>query len=340
LIERKIGYTLRRNSDRWGIKMEYRQVGKSGLKVSAVSLGAWLTYGSSRVEEDMAVACIRRAIEHEVNFIDVADIYAHGRAEEVVGKAIKPFERHKLVISTKAFWPMSDDVNDRGLSRKHITESVNRSLRRFDIDYVDIFFCHRHDPETPAEETIRAIEDLIRQGKILYWGTSMWTAANIDEAVEVVNRINSSRPIVEQPLYNMLDRDVVEGDLEGAMARHGMSLVVWSPLAQGVLTGKYNEGIPDDSRARNVDFEWFKAQLSEERIAKARAISALAGEMGTTPSALAIAWTLKNPHVASAITGATKLHHVDENLKALDVKITDEIASRIQAILQDNPQAA
>jgi voltage-dependent potassium channel beta subunit len=316
--------------------MEYRKLGKSGIKVSAISLGAWLTYGSSRVEEDNAIACIRHAIEREINFIDVADVYALGRAEEIVGRAVQPFKRSDLVISTKAYWPMSQNVNDRGLSRKHITESVNQSLKRFGLEYIDIFFCHRYDPETPVEETIRAIEDLIAQGKIFYWGTSMWTAANLDEALQVVDEINANRPIVEQPLYNMLDRGVVEGALEAAVARHGMGLVVWSPLAQGVLTGKYNNGIPEDSRAKSVDMEWFKAQITEERLTKARAITALAAEIGTTPAALAIAWTLKNPHVSSAITGATKLSHVDDNLKALEVQITDEINARIEAILGGN----
>jgi voltage-dependent potassium channel beta subunit len=318
--------------------MEYRKVGTSGLNVSAISLGAWLTYGSSRVEEDTAIACVRRAIEKGVNFIDVADIYSYGRAESVVGEAIKPFQRHKLVISTKAYWPMSDDVNDRGLSRKHIIESVNQSLKRFDQEYVDIFFCHRYDENTPVEETVRAVETLIQQGKILYWGTSMWTAANLDEAAEVVKRLNVNRPITEQPLYNMLDRDGVEGDLEKAMMRHGMGLVVWSPLAQGVLTGKYNNGVPDDSRAKQVN--WFSDQISADRIEKARALTTLAQEVGTTPAALALAWTLKNPFVASAITGATKTSHVDENLKALDVKIDEALNARIEAILQNKPQAA
>lgn len=317
--------------------MEYRKLGTSGLNVSALSLGAWLTYGSSRVEEDNAIACIHRAIESGVNFIDVADIYARGRAEELVGRAIKDHKRSDLVISTKAYWPMSDNINDRGLSHKHIIESVNASLRRFNIEYIDIFFCHRFDTETPLEETVRAIEILIQQGKLFYWGTSMWTAQNLDDAYEAVKAVNASRPVVEQPLYNMLDRDVVEGDLEKAMERHGMSLVVWSPLAQGVLTGKYNDGIPEDSRANSVDKEWFATQITPERIAKAKGISALAQEMGTTPAALALAWTIRNPHVASAITGATKPHHVDENLKALDVKITDEINERIEAILQNKP---
>jgi len=320
--------------------MDYRKLGTSGLRVSAIALGAWLTYGSNRVEEDQAVACIHHAIDKGINFLDAADIYAYGRAEEIVGQAIKGYNRSDLVISTKAFWPMSANINDRGLSRKHITESVNKALKRFDMDYVDIFFCHRHDPETPVEETIRAIEDLIRQGKVLYWGTSMWSAENIDEAYAALETLNMNRPVVEQPLYNMLDRGVVEGSLEDAVGRHGMGLVVWSPLAQGVLTGKYNDGIPEDSRAKNVDIEWFRSQISEERLAKTRGITDLAQELGTTPAALALAWTLKHPHVSSAITGATKPAHIDENLKALDVQITDEINGRIEDILQNKPVQA
>lgn len=320
--------------------MEYRNIGTSGLKVSAISLGAWLTYGGGYVEEERAANCIHHAIDVGINFIDVADVYAAGRAEEVVGRAVKGYNRSDLVISTKAFWPMSENINDRGLSRKHITESVNKSLKRFGLDYIDIFFCHRHDPETPYDETIRAIEDLIRQGKILYWGTSMWQAQFIDAAHNTLKTLNMNRPIVEQPLYNMLERQVVEGDLEDSVGRHGMGLVVWSPLAQGVLTGKYNDGVPDDSRAVNEHWEEGGRQLSAERIAKARGISALAQEMGVTPAALALAWVLKNPHVASAITGATKPSHIDDNLKALDVTITDEINTRIEGILQNKPVGA
>ena len=317
--------------------MEYRNIGTSGLKVSAISLGAWLTYGGGYVEEERAANCIHHAIDAGINFIDVADVYAAGRAEEVVGRAVKGYNRSDLVISTKAFWPMSENINDRGLSRKHITESVNKSLKRFGLDYIDIFFCHRHDPETPYDETIRAIEDLIRQGKILYWGTSMWQAQFIDAAYNTLKTLNMNRPIVEQPLYNMLERQVVEGDLEASVGRHGMGLVVWSPLAQGVLTGKYNDGVPVDSRAVNEHWEEGGRQLSEERIAKARGITALAEEMGVTPAALALAWVLKNPHVASAITGATKPSHIDDNLKALDVTISDELNERIEAILQNKP---
>ena len=315
--------------------MEYRKVGNSGLKVSAISLGAWLTYGSSTVQEETAMQCIRRAIEGGVNFIDVADMYSYGRGEELVGKVAKDYKRSDLVISTKAFWPMTDNVNDRGLSRKHIIESVNKSLKRFDMDYVDIFFCHRFDANVPLDETVRAIDDLVRQGKILYWGTSMWNAANINDGHAVVKQVNATRPIVEQPEYNMLDRDFVETGLETALANHGMSMVVWSPLAQGILTGKYNEDIPKDSRYNTED--WFKDNLTEERLTKARGITKLAQEMGTTPAALAIAWTLHNPLVASAITGATKPSQVDENLKGLEVKITPEINTKIESILQNKP---
>jgi voltage-dependent potassium channel beta subunit len=315
--------------------MEYRRTGKWGLQVSAISLGAWLTYGSKRVERDMAKACLRKAIESDINFIDVADMYSFGEAERVVGEVIKDYKRSDLVISTKAYWPMSDNPNDRGLSRKHITESVNKSLKRFDMDYVDIFFCHRFDDVVPLDETVRAIEDLIRQGKVLYWGTSMWNAANINEGMAAVQALNANPPVVEQPEYNMIDRAFVEGGLDTALAKHGMSMVVWSPLAQGILTGKYNDGIPEGSRYHSVD--WFKDHITEDKLEKARGIAKLAAEMGTTPAALAIAWVLKNPLVASAITGATKLSQIDENLKALDVRITPEINDRIEAILQNKP---
>ncbi len=317
--------------------MEYRRLGTAGIKVSAMSIGAWLTYGSSRVEFETAKQCIHTAIEHGVNYIDVADAYAQGEAEKVVGQIVKDYKRSDLVVSTKAFWPMSDNINDRGLSRKHIIESVEKSLKRFDLDYVDIFFCHRADPETPVEETVRAIDDLIRQGKILYWGTSMWTAANINDAVGAANATNSYRPVVEQPVYNMLERDTVEGELETALANHGIGLVVWSPMAQGVLTGKYNDGIPEGSRAEAID--WFKDYMSD-KLEKARAITALAGEMGTTSAALALAWAMKHPNLSSVITGASKPSQVEENLKALDVEITDEIEAKIEEILKNKPEGS
>lgn len=316
--------------------MEYRRLGTSGMKVSAVSIGAWLTYGSDRVAFDTAKTVLDAAIANGINFIDVADIYARGRAEEVVGKVIKSHIRTNLVVSTKAYWPMSDDINDRGLSRKHIVESVERSLKRFNMDYIDIFFCHRYDTDTNTEETVRAIEDLIRAGKILYWGTSMWNASQLNEAVEMADRYHAYRPVVEQPLYNMLDRHVVEGDLETSLNEHGIGLVVWSPLAGGVLTGKYNNGVPEDSRAAKLD--WMRdEQLEEHRIDKARQLTALAQELDVAPAALALAWAMAHPNVDSVITGATKLSHVDSNLKALDIKITPEIEEKIEEILQNRP---
>jgi aryl-alcohol dehydrogenase-like predicted oxidoreductase len=288
------------------------------------------------MERDAAQDCLRKAIENGVTFIDVADMYSYGEGEKVVGEVVRDYKRSDLVISTKAYWPMSDNPNDRGLSRKHITESVNKSLQRFNMDYIDIFFCHRFDDHTPLDETVRAIDDLIRQGKVLYWGTSMWNAANINDGMAAVHAANANRPVVEQPEYNMLERDFVEGGLDAALANHGMSMVVWSPLAQGVLTGKYNDGIPEGSRYHTVD--WFKGFLTDDKIAKARALTQLAAEMGTTPAALALAWVLHNPLVASAITGATRPAQVEDNLRALDVTITPEINERIEGILQNKPE--
>lgn len=311
--------------------MKYRNVGQSGLKVSVLSLGAWLSYGHKGTEHD-AIASVHRAVELGANFIDVADVYADGRAETLVGKSIKDMKRSDLVISTKAYWPMSENVNNRGLSRKHITESINASLKRLDMDYVDLFFCHSFDSETPLDETVRAIDDLVRQGKILYWGTSNWKASQLDTLLEVVKETGANRPIVEQPLYNLLDREVVEGELEQAVERHGMGLVTYSPLASGVLTGKYNDGIPEGSRATTVESDWFQRKMAADRIAKTRQFTELAREMGTTPAALAIAWVIRNPHVTSAITGATRPDQVDQNFAALDVTITDEIAARLDAI--------
>jgi voltage-dependent potassium channel beta subunit len=318
--------------------MEYRRLGRTGLKVSALSIGAWLTYGSSRMEQDQTTACLRTAIENGINFIDCADAYAYGKAEEAVGQAIKGYERSTLVLSTKAYWQINkDDPNDRGLSRKHIFESVHKSLKRFGVDYIDIFFCHRYDDHTETEETVRALSDLVTQGKILYWGTSMWSAANIEEAIGIARATNAYAPVTEQSLYNMLDRDQVEGEVQEVCAKHGIGLVVFSPLSQGVLTGKYNEGVPDDSRAKNVDPNWFSRQLESGRIDQARKVSELASELGVTPSALALAWAMKHPGVSSVITGATKPEQVHENLKALEIKISPELDSRIETALNNKP---
>ena len=215
--------------------MNYRRLGNAGMKVSSISLGAWLTYGSS-VESEAAAQCIHAAVEQGVNFIDVADAYAKGEAEKVVGQAIKAHKRSDLVISSKLYWPQSDNINDRGLSRKHIMESIEKSLRRFETDYLDIYYCHRFDAETPLEETVRAMDDLVHQGEILYWGTSVWSAAQIEAAVGTARQFNCYLPQVEQPRYNILDRHI-EPEIMATAAKNGMGLTVFSPLAQGLLTG-------------------------------------------------------------------------------------------------------
>jgi voltage-dependent potassium channel beta subunit len=311
--------------------MKYRRLGKAGIKVSEISLGAWLTFGKS-VDDEITQACIAAAVEHGVNFLDIADIYAKGEAEKAVGRAIRALglRRQDLVISSKVFWPMSDNINDRGLSRKHIMESVEQSLRRIGTDYLDLYFCHRFDPETPIEEVVRAMDDLIHQGKVLYWGTSVWSAAQIEAAVGTAKVLNAYLPQVEQPRYNMLHREI-EAEVMPTAAKHGIGLVVWSPLAQGVLTGKYNDGIPEGSRATYSD--WVKADLTEEKLAKVRRLTTLAEELGITMAQLALAWVLRRPEISSAITGATKVAHVLDNVKASEVELEPEVLERIEAIL-------
>lgn len=310
--------------------MEYRKLGQAGIKVSAVALGAWLTYGGS-VEDEIAATCIREAIEQGVNYIDGADVYARGQAERVVGRVIKDYKRSDLVLSSKAFWPMSDDVNDRGLSRKHIMESVEGSLRRMGTDYLDLYFCHRFDPQTPLEETVRAMDDLVRQGKVLYWGTSVWEAGQIEDAVVLAQQFNAYRPQVEQPRYNMLDRHI-EPEIMPTCARHGMGITVFSPLAQGLLTGKYNDGVPADSRGGTTD--WLSGDMNEENLARARQLTALAGELDVTPAQLALAWILRRPEISCVITGASRAEHVLDNVKAAEIKLEEDVLARIETILQ------
>lgn len=314
--------------------MEYRRLGITGMKVSAISIGAWLTYGAA-VEYKGAEACLNTAIDNGINFIDCADAYAKGKAEETVGKVIAGKDRTKLVLSTKAYWPQSDDPNDRGLSRKHIFESVHKSLKRLGTDYLDIFFCHRYDIDTTTEETVRAIDDLIRQGKILYWGTSMWDSRYIDDAARIASENNLYKPVTETPLYNMLDRHVVEGDLEDVVSDHALGLVVWSPLAGGVLTGKYNDGVPDGSRV--TVYENMKDNIADNRVNTAREIKKVADDLGVEMSALALAWALNHQNVDSVITGATKPSHVTSNIKALDIEWTPELENRLEDVLQNRP---
>lgn len=308
--------------------MEYRKVGHSGLKVSSMSIGGWLTAGGT-VEERGFHDIIRASVEGGINFIDVADIYARGAAESVLGKVLPEFKRSDLVISSKVYWPMSDNVNDRGLSRKHIMESIDKTLQRLNTDYLDIYFCHRADPEVPLRETVRAMDDLVSQGKILYWGTSVWGHELLQEAHDMARHCGFYAPTVEQPLYNLLDRGI-ERDIVPRAQALGMGLVVWSPLAGGLLTGKYNDGVPEASRAKTSN--WLDGRLTQENLHKTRALSALAAEVGVTAAQLSLAWAMAQPGITSVITGATRPEHVHSNLKAAEIEITDELRARLEAI--------
>jgi len=318
--------------------VEYRHLGKYGLKVSELSLGAWLTFGD-QIDEDTARECTLAAYEAGVNYFDNADVYANGQAEIVMGKIVKELKRSDLVVSSKVFWPMGPGPNDRGLSRKHIMESAHNSLRRLGTDYLDLYFCHRYDPETPVEEVVRAMDDLVHQGKVLYWGTSEWRGGQIGHAVGMARQWGLYPPAVEQPQYHMLKRDVVETELVEAAHQHGIGLVTWSPLASGILTGKYSDGIPAGSRLDQ--HEWLRGQLTPEKIEKVRQLTGVAQELGASVAQLALAWLLRLPEVSSVITGASRASQVHENLKAaeLKAKLTPEVMARIEAILGNNPNA-
>lgn len=319
--------------------MEYRRLGKHGLKVSEFSLGAWVTFGG-QVGEAVARECILAAYEAGVNFFDNADMYSKGNAEIVMGNVIKDLKRTNLVVSSKVYWPMGDGPNDKGLSRKHIMESVHASLKRLQTDYLDLYFCHRYDPEVPLEEVARAMDDLVHQGKVLYWGTSEWRPDQISNVVGLARQWNLYPPAVEQPQYNMLNRDNVEVQLAEVVQEHGVGLVVWSPLASGILTGKYNDGIPVDSRLAIPKYEWLREFVTEERVAKVRQLAELARELDATVAQLALAWLLRRPEVSSVITGSTRASQVRENLKAAELKskLTPEMLERIETILANNPQ--
>ena len=312
-------------------KMPYRRLGSAGVKVSGLSMGGWTTFGSSIADASTTEAILRRAFDAGVNFFDIADVYAKGEAERQMGAVLRHLPRRDLVISSKVYWPMSDGVNDRGLSRKHIMESVEDSLRRIGTDYLDLYFCHRFDVDVPLEETARAMDDLIRQGKVLYWGTSEWSGAQLREAHAIADRRNLSGPVVEQPQYSLLARERVELDVEPQARSLGMGLVVWSPLASGVLTGKYDDGIPTGSRLDRI--AWLRdGFLTPDKLDRVRRFGALASELGVSRTRLALAWALQQPGVSSVILGATSVAQLEENLGALDVEMTPELASRIAAL--------
>ncbi|MDI9486141.1 MAG: aldo/keto reductase family protein [Bacillota bacterium] len=313
--------------------MKYRRLGKSGLKVSEISLGSWLTYGKT-VEDDTAVKTIRRAYELGINSFDSANVYEQGQGEKVMAKALSVFPRESYVITTKAFWPMGDGPNDRGLSRKHVFEQLHASLKRMELDYVDIFYCHRYDPETPVEETLRTIDDMIRQGKVLYAGVSEWSAAQIEEAIAVADRYLLDRIVVNQPVYNMLNR-YIEPEIIPVSEKYGIGQIVFSPLAQGLLTGKYRGGkIPAGTRASNPEINmWIKDLISSGVMAKVDALEDLAGELGIAFAEMALAWILRQPNVASALVGASRPEQIEANVKAVEVELSPEILEKIEEIL-------
>jgi voltage-dependent potassium channel beta subunit len=312
--------------------MQYRSLGRSGLQVSEVALGSWLTLGSS-VDRETTREIVQRAYELGINFFDTADVYASGQAEEVLGQALRAIPRRYVVIATKAFFPMSQQPNDRGLSRKHLIESVEASLRRLGTDYVDLHQCHRADPSTPIEETVCAYQDLTRQGKVLYWGVSEWSPAQIAEACRVAGERLAFRPISNQPQYSLLRRQI-EAEVIPTCEREGLSQVVFSPLAQGVLSGKYSGGArPSGSRATDAQRNQFmRAYLDPETLARVDRLQPLARELGLSLAQLALAWCLRKRNVASVIVGATRTAQLEENVKAAGVELSAELSARIDAI--------
>ncbi len=312
--------------------MNYRRMGSTGLKMSEISLGAWLTFGEG-IDDGTARDLMLHAYDQGVNFFDNADAYAHGQAERVMGRILKELPRESVIVSSKVFWQTFEGPNGRGLSRKHIMESCEASLRRLDLDYVDLYFCHRYDPETPVDEVVRAMDDLIHQGKVLYWGTSQWGASRITNAHGIARQWGLYPPMVEQPHYNMLVRQVVEREIAPAVDDLGVGLVTWSPLRSGLLSGKYAAGIPEGTRLD--EHEWLRDLLTEKNLQTVRELDGVAADLGVSLPQLAIGWLLRMPQVTSVITGASKLDHLKDNLGALEVPdmLSPAILDRIDRIL-------
>lgn len=325
--------------------MEYRRLGSAGLKVSALSYGSWVTFGT-QADEDLAYEMMKTAYDAGVNFFDNAEAYAGGQSEVLMGKVLKRagWKRSDLVVSTKIFWGGSGP-NDTGLSRKHILEGTDAALERLQLDYVDLIFAHRPDIFTPIEETVRAFNHVINQGKALYWGTSEWSAAQIMEAVAVARREHLILPQMEQPQYNMFYRDRFESEYAHLYDEIGLGTTIWSPLASGLLTGKYNKGIPEGTRASLEGYEWLRERfIDDEAIAGIRKVAQMipiAEDIGATMAQFALAWTLKNKNVSTTITGASRVEQVKENMKALDFveKLTPDIMERVESILDNKPPA-
>ncbi len=313
--------------------MEYRRLGSAGLKVSLLSFGSWVSF-KNQLGDDTAAACMQAAYEAGCNFFDNAESYAMGESESIMGRVIKKlgWSRDSYVISTKLFWGLNDRPNMKNtLNRKYLMQAIDGSLKRLDLDFVDLLFCHRADPNTPIEETVHAMHDIVERGKALYWGTSEWSAEQIREAWHIADRYGWHKPQMEQPQYNLISRDRVEKEYARLYSEIGLGTTIWSPLASGLLTGKYNNGIPADSRANLPGYEWLKEQVSPARVDKARKLDVIAKDLGVSMGHLALAWCAKNPNVSTVITGASRVEQVHDNFKALEVlpKLTPDVMTRI-----------
>ncbi|MGD8238882.1 MAG: aldo/keto reductase [Armatimonadota bacterium] len=320
--------------------MEYRNLGKSGLRVSSISLGSWLTFGQS-VDDETTETCMKAAFEAGVNYFDGAEAYGDGAAEEAMGRVFRKMDwpRDALVISGKVSSNAARGATRYGQNRKHLVEACDQALQRMGLEYLDLFFCHRPDPSTPLEETVLTMNELIRRGKIFYWGTSEFTPADLLEMHAIADRNGMIGPLMEQTGYNMFGRTRMERDLLPLFEKHGMGSTVYSPLAGGILTGKYDEGIPEESRIGRTDADWLRRSLTEEKVEKTRELTAIADELGCSMAQLALAWVLKNPNVSTAITGATRPEHVRDNVQAVEVvgQLTEEVIEQIEQILDNKP---
>ena len=323
--------------------MEYRRLGKSGLKVSELSLGSWVTF-SKQVDHSEAMALMSLAYDEGVNFFDNAEGYEAGESETLMGSALKDlgWSRDSFAVSSKVFWGGSKPTQ-KGLSRKHVTEACHAALKRLQVDYLDLYFCHRPDIDTPIEETVWAMHNLVTQGKILYWGTSEWNAQQLTEAWAVARDLKITPPVMEQPQYNLFTREKVESDYLPLYDLMGLGTTIWSPLASGALTGKYNDGIPEDSRFNLPGYEWLKKEWTSEagqaKLEKIRQLAALAKDIGLPIHHLALLWCLHNPHVSTVILGASKKSQLADNLSALEAKtkLTPDVIEKIEAIMGNKP---
>lgn len=325
--------------------MEYRRLGKTGLQVSALSFGSWVSF-SKQINDKTADELMGIAYDHGINFFDNAEIYSLGESEKMMGRILKKkkWDRSSFLVSSKVFWGWrgkENKPNQTGLNRKHVIEACHEALQRLQVDYLDMYFCHRPDKNVPIEETVLAMNHLIQKGKVLYWGTSEWSGVEIMEAHRIAEKYKLIGPVMEQPQYNMFERDKIEKEYMDVYRTVGLGTTIWSPLASGLLSGKYNDGIPKTSRFALQGFDWLKDRwMEEEKLKKVKKIAELSNKMGISTAALSIAWCIKNPNVSTAILGATKKQQLMENLTSLDVmpKLTPEIMEKIEGIMKNKPR--